>query len=496
MADCISRGPALLTASDFPDPSVIRAGDTYYMASTTMHFFPGCVILKSHDLIRWETCGHAFDSIDGLPLRRLENGENCYGKGMWAPSLRYHGGLFFLCFTSADTHTTWLYRTRDIENGPWEKQQIRGYHHDPSLFFDDDGKTYIVWGNTEIRLAELNDDLTDHREGGLERIVARSHVEPYLGYEGSHLEKVNGKYYLFTIHSLATQWRRVETCLRADRLDGEFEGGIVLNDDMGYHGMGVAQGSIVDTPDGRWFAVMFQDRGAVGRTPVLIPVTWENGMPVFGTDGKIPAEAENLCTRPGWKPKPLASGDDFMSEKPEDMWEWNHEPDPEGWKTGGGSLRLTPRKVEADLMQARNMLTMRATWPVTEAAVTVDGCALKTGDRAGLCALQANWISVFLERTEEGFTLNWQEAGKEPVNAGKWGSAAELKLRMDFRDMRDEITVLVKKDGEWTALNAEPHKVRFDLKHFSGVRVGLFCQATREEGGTAAFSDYSYEVLK
>ena len=490
------KGPALLTASDFPDPSVIRAGDTYYLASTTMHFFPGCALLKSHDLIQWEWCGHVFDSIDGLPLRRLENGENCYGKGMWAPSLRYHQGTFYLCFTSADTHTTWLYRTADIEHGPWTKQEIRGYHHDPSLFFDDDGKTYIVSGNTEIRLAELNDDLTDHREGGLSRIIARSHVEPMLGYEGSHLEKVDGRYYLFTIHSLAAEWRRVETCLRADRLDGEFSGGIVLNDDMGYHGMGVAQGGIVDTPDGRWFAVLFQDRGAVGRTPVLVPMRWENGMPVLGTDGNVPMEAENTSTRPGWKAGQLACGDDFTAEEPADMWEWNHEPDPEGWRMGNGRLRLTARNAENEMTQVRNMLTMRATWPVTEASVTVDGRELNPGDRGGICALQADWICVFIERTEDGFVLGWQEAGKEPVYAGACGETAELKLRMDFRDMRDEVTVLAKTGEEWKVLNAVPHRVRFDLKHFCGVRAGLFCQALKTAGGTAEFRKYGYAVLQ
>mgnify|MGYP002513965920 CR=1 FL=1 len=97
----------------------------------------------------------------------------------------------------------------------------------------------------------------------------------------------------------------------ADFIDGEFRGCDVLNDDMGYAYQGVAQGGIVDTPDGDWYAVLFQDRGAVGRTPVLIPVHWENDFPVFGDNGKIPERFETVSTRPGHEYSPLIQSDDF-----------------------------------------------------------------------------------------------------------------------------------------------------------------------------------------
>ena len=176
--------------------------------------------------------------------------------------------------------------------------------------FDDDDRVYIASGNKYIRLQELDADLSGPKEGGIDRIVVKDEGHPGLGYEGTHFYKINGKYYLFFIHSLRKEWKRVEACFVSDSLEGEFTGGDVLNDDMGYCNQGVAQGGIVDTPDGKWYAVLFQDRGAVGRIPVLVPIRWEEDYPVFGVDGKVPADFETVSTRPGYEYLPLVQGDD------------------------------------------------------------------------------------------------------------------------------------------------------------------------------------------
>lgn len=154
--------------------------------------------------------------------------------------------------------------------GPWKRNEIEGFYHDSSLFFDDDGRAYIVYGGTQIRITELTDDLTSPRPGGLDRIIADSGTSDYLGFEGSHFYKINGRYYLFVIHSRKDRWKRVESCYTSTTLVGEFTGGVVFEDDLGFLDQGVAQGGVVDTPDGRWFCYLFQDRGAAGRMPVLI----------------------------------------------------------------------------------------------------------------------------------------------------------------------------------------------------------------------------------
>ena len=496
----VSKGSSLLTGSDFPDPDVVRVGNTYYLVSTTMHFSPGCAILKSYDLIHWEWCGHLYDALDDTDARTLTNGQNCYGKGMWAPSLRWHDGTFYVCFAVVDKGETRIYSTADIENGPWTLSVIPGLYHDPSLFFDDDGKAYIIYGNSTIHLTELNEALTGPQPGGLDRVLVKSGETKTLGYEGSHFYKINGKYYLFTIHSLPDRWRRVESCFASDGLTGEFTGGIVFNDDQGYHGQGVAQGGVVDTPDGRWYAVFFQDRGAVGRTPVLIPMSWEKGMPVIGNDGKASKEAVNLTTNPGYLHAPLAESDAFGTPALKAMWEWNHVPDDSLWQTGNGFLSLSAGRADRELTDARDTLTVRCTYPVTEVTVRLDGSNLAVGGRAGLCALQYQWSAAALRRTEEGFLLSLL---RKPLD-GQPGEliAAEapaketviLKALFDFTDMKDTVAFFYLENGEWLPLGA-PQKVSFDLKHFAGVRAGLFHYSMETAGGEARFSDFTYRVI-
>ncbi|MBM6667572.1 glycosyl hydrolase 43 family protein, partial [Lacrimispora saccharolytica] len=197
-----------ITRLDYPDPDVIRVDDTYYMVSTTMHFMPGCEILRSYDLVNWEHVSYVYDVLDSTPAQKMEREENIYGKGMWAASLRYHKGIFYVCFVANDTGKTYLYSAPSIE-GPWKKSYIEGFYHDCSILFDDDDRVYIASGNKYIRLQELRADLSGPKEGGIDRIVVKDEGHPGLGYEGTHFYKINGKYYLFFIHSLREEWKRV-----------------------------------------------------------------------------------------------------------------------------------------------------------------------------------------------------------------------------------------------------------------------------------------------
>lgn len=97
----IGKNP--ITGLDYPDPDVIRVDDTYYMVSTTMHFVPGCEILRSYDLVHWEHLSYVYERLDSTEEQRLVGEKNCYGKGMWAASLRYHKGMYYICFVANDT---------------------------------------------------------------------------------------------------------------------------------------------------------------------------------------------------------------------------------------------------------------------------------------------------------------------------------------------------------------------------------------------------------
>ena len=220
------KGTNPILMADVPDPDVIRVGDTYYMINTTMHFMPGGEILRSYDLINWEHETYVFDTIDGTPAQKLEGDLNIYGKGMWAGTIRHHDGMFYVAFSCNDTKKTYLYRSKDIK-GPWKRNIIEGFYYDMSLLFDDD-KVYVVHGNTDIFITELNEDLTGPKEGGLARQIVKDTNAKILGYEGSHIYKIDGRYYLFLIHSLPDRWMRTEAMYSADSLEDEFTGVTVL----------------------------------------------------------------------------------------------------------------------------------------------------------------------------------------------------------------------------------------------------------------------------
>lgn len=480
-----------ITRLDYPDPDVIRVEDTYYMVSTTMHFMPGCEILRSYDLRNWEHCTYVYDVLDSSPGQKLEGDENIYGKGMWAASLRYHKGRFYVCFVANDTHKTYLYTAEQIE-GPWEKHNIEGFYHDCSLLFDEDDRVYIAYGNRDIYITELNEDLTGPKEGGLHRLAVSDSKETGLGYEGSHFYKINGKYYLFFIHSLVGIWRRVEACYMADSIDGEFTGGDIFNDDRGYCGQGIAQGGIVDTPDGNWYAVLFQDSGAVGRLPILIPMHWEENRPVFGVDGRLPESFPIESTRPGYRYKPLVDSDDFKGEL-KTCWQFNHEPD---WSLitqdrEKGTWRLRTGKICAHLTQATNTITQRMSYPGAAGEVTVDGTDLADGDYAGICALQGMYR--FFGLTRRGDKLFLVVCGPEGEDyAAEWKeNTLRLRLEADFTFMKDTVFYYIKEGWFWKKLPVTG-KVAFRLDHFTGCRFGLTVYSTKQSGGSGTFSDFVY----
>ncbi|MBQ7305641.1 MAG: family 43 glycosylhydrolase [Clostridia bacterium] len=466
--------------ADYPDLDIIRVEDTYYMCTTTMHVFPGGEILRSRDLVHWEHCAYAYETLGEHPGQRLDDGKGIYGQGMWAGSLRHHGGLFHLVFMCNDTQSAY-YFTAEKAEGPWVRHPMAGFYHDPSVLFDDDGRVYIVYGNRDIHLTELLPDLSAPKEGGLDRIIVRDDCEG-LGWEGSHLYKLNGRYYLFGIH-----WPkgslRAQGCFVADSLEGEFTGGEILC--QAFHGRndGPAQGGMVQTPQGDWYLMLFQDHGAVGRIPVLVPMAWEKDFPVVRG---IPESFE----REDIPCKPLACSDSLRAPLNE-VWQWNHEPHGELIHQDENGLRLTTDRVVEWVTQSVNTLTQRTFGPRCTVEVTVDGAAMQPGDYAGLCALQGRFGQIALTRHADGYALAVTTREDEVAQRAciPWASS-RVQLRACF-DFDTDTVRFFYHDGVWQPLG-EVHQLHYLLDHFMGVRAGLFCYATEQTGGSAVFTDFVY----
>ena len=477
-----------LTRLDYPDPDVIRVGDTYYMASTTMYFMPGCVILRSYDLINWEFVCHVYDRLEDTDRENLD-GANAYGAGMWAPTLRYHDGIFHVVFIANDTKKTYHFTAENIA-GPWKKGYIEGFYHDSSVLFDDDGRVYIMYGNRDIYVTELMPDLSGPKPNGINKLVISDDKGPHLGYEGCHLYKINGKYYAFFIHAAKDRWLRIEACFMSDRIDSGWVGGDVIRDE--FDGTtGVAQGGIVDTPDGDWYGVIFGDRGAVGRIPNLVPMTFRSdGFPKFK---KVTKKVCAKSTRPNHVYKPLYFSDSFSGDALDPAWEFNHNPDGRHWRLDGG---LVIDSLHAKSFEyAKNTLTQRALWPACSAEVTVDGSKLSEGGFAGIAALQYRYGALGISKGKHGYSvvLKLRDDGEEYIAACEPldGATARLKVSYQFGAGKDFAEFFVYSGGAWKRLGKE-HRMTFDLRHFTGCRFGLFCYSEGGEIGSAKFNEFKY----
>lgn len=500
--------------ADVPDCSVIRVGDTYYMSSTTMHMNPGLPIMKSKDLVNWRIVNYAYDILGDKNALALRDRKGEYGRGSWASSLRYHNGTFYVTTFSGTTGKTYVFRTKDIEKGPWALATFEPALHDHSLFFDDDGRVYMTHGGGNIRLIELTADVSGIKPGGANQVIipdASLVAGPNVGLpaEGSQIHKINGKYYLFAI-TWPKQGMRTELVFRADKITGPYEGRVALRD------QGVAQGSIIDTPQGKWYAFLFQDHGAVGRTPFLVPVKWEDGWPVMGVDGKVPQVVDIPAGNGGMDgivvsdefERPAALLADLKKAGSENeynrsafplQWQWNHNPDNQFWSLTQrpGWLRLTTGRVDASLVEARNTLTQRTYGPECSGSIAVDVSNMKDGDVAGLAAFQKNYgfIGVKMSGNAKTIAMVSAESGS-PVEAESIPLEQKtvcLKIEMDFRNRADNARFLYSLDGTGWKPIGKALKMAYTLPHFMGYRFALFNFATKAAGGSADFEYFRVE---
>jgi len=474
--------------ADVPDVSVIRVGDTYYMSSTTMHMSPGLPIMKSTDLVNWALVRYAYDTLADNDALNLENGRDAYGRGSWASSLRFHDGYFYVSTFSASSGKTHLFKTRDIEGGDWQETAFEPDLHDHSLFFED-GRTYMVYGSGDIRLVELEADLSGIKAGGVNQVIildaSRIAAEDImLPAEGSQLHKINGKYYLMTI-TWPKDGMRTVLVHRADRLTGPYEGRVALQ----YQG--IAQGGLVDTPDGEWYALLFGDRGAVGRIPYLVPVTWRDGWPVLGVDGEVP-DTPGIPLR-NHNVAGIVASDEFGRRQLPLAWQWNHNPDGEHWSLSArpGYLRLTNGRVDEGLLQTRNTLTQRTFGPESSAYTRLELSGMRDGDVAGLGLLQKHFGYVGVRQSDGKRSLEMVRVGSAspPASIPLQQEQVYLKVHCDFRTRNDRAQFYYSLDGQKWAPLGEPLEMRYTLPHFMGYRFALFNFATEAPGG---YVDFDY----
>jgi beta-xylosidase len=316
-----------------------------------------------------------------------------------------------------------------------------------------------------------------------------------LRAEGSQLLKVNGTYYLFNI-TWPRGGMRTVVVHRADKLTGPWEGRLGLQD------KGVAQGSIIDTPGGEWYAYLFRDFGAVGRIPYLVPMKWEDGWPVLGVDGKVPDTLDNLPANKSLIPGIVAS-DEFDRNRATRHCPWSGNgitirTTPSGRSPSRpGFLRLTTGRVDSDFLSARNTLTQRTFGPESAATTAVDISQHEGWRRCRAALLQRDYGLVGV-KAEDGanFIVMVNAPKSSPTEVERvplHQNIVFLKAECDFKDRADRARFFYSLDGEsWTAIGNEL-RMNYTLPHFMGYRFGLFNYATKAAGG---FADFDYFRLE
>ncbi len=481
---------------DMPDIDIIRENGYFYMVSTTMFFMPGGPILRSKDLKNWEIVSYIFDKIADNDIYALKNGKNAYGSGQWATSLVKHNGMFYAAFASNDMKKTYIYFTDDIEKSFWDRTELDGVYHDMSFLFWQ-GHSYFVYGNGDIRIIELEDDLKSIKAGGLNKLLLSTPKDGImLRCEGCRAYVKDGFIYLCFI-----EWpkegegnsRRREICYRSTSLEGPFERKVIFDDDMGYRNCGIAQGVLIDAGD-KWLSMLFQDHGAVGRIPYLLPMSWQDGWPVIGVDGKAPCEFEIEVAEA--KTAPLVISDSFnhSENKLPLQFQWNHNPIDEAWSftERPGYLRLKNNQVCDGLLTARNTLTERTVTPKSVYTIEGDFSNLKDGDYAGLAAFMGEYGQVGVAKDDGQlylFMTSKSEGEKRvPVSDVPNFDASRVFLRIVFDFVGDDKAYFYySADGESFVSIGEALKMQYTLDLFVGYRIGIFSYATKELDGMVDF---------
>jgi beta-xylosidase len=414
------RNPVL--AADYSDPDVTRVGDDFYLTASSFTNVPGLPILHSRDLVNWTLIGHA--------LPRLQPGAHFAiprrGGGVWAPAIRHHNGKFYIYYPDPDFGVFVI--TASDPRGPWSEPVLvdssRGVI-DPSPFWDEDGKAWLVVAyarsragfNNVLKLKPMSPDgmrLLDEGNviidgNALPLARTTNGPMPWAPIEGPKLYKREGWYYIFApAGGVKMGW---QTVFRSRNIAGPYEYRNVL--DQGKTEInGPHQGAWVTTAQGESWFVHFQDTDTFGRRVHLQPMTWKRGWPVIGTDTNDDGIGEPVSTYR--KPKvrqavPVAVPmmNDEFTQQLSLAWQWHANPQ-DDWmdlSAAPGFLRLKSISGPASLYEMGNVLTQKFPAPSFVAGTKLRFAPLREGERAGLAVVGTHYGWIGLRKDADAVRL-------------------------------------------------------------------------------------------
>ena len=486
---CSDNGDGTFTnpviQADFPDPDVQKVGDTYYMVSTTMHNFPGCTLLKSKDLVNWEYCSNPLAKMSSNSEYNLEDGKNIYSKGAWANSLMYKNGKFYILFNAfgnGDDAGGYLLSATDAE-GPWTMTRLSRGYYDPGMMTDDDGTTYVVCGNKNLSVIQLDDNFAPVKEVAVDG--------GFDGLEGSHFFKKDGYYY---IYSTCCAWPATQWCFRSKNVFGPYEKKEVFNSDD------IHQGAMIQTQSNEWWTMLMRDCGAFGRMPYLLPVNWNDNWPVIGNNGTDAGTYTKPNVGVNYDRKYLPTNDNFKNYLLGSQWQWNHNSDNSKWSLleNPGRLRLYTASVTDSLQKSRNMLTQRIfgyrdnTKP-SYGTIRMNVSNMHDGDMAGIAVFQDPYAYIAINKQGSAFNIIQSNTADKNVYSNPIICDSVIYLRAVANIATSKASFYYSLDDVTYTKFGQDLDMKYNLSVFVGNRFGIFNYATKELGGNVDVDWFSTE---
>ncbi len=495
--------------ADYSDPDVIRVENDYYMTASSFSSIPGLPILHSKDLVNWELIGHA---LDKYPVKEFDRPQ--HGKGVWAPSIRYHNHYFYIYWGDPD-NGVFMVRTKNIR-GPWEEPVLvlpgNGII-DPCPFWDDDGQAYLVhaWAASRagikslLTIRKMNSDGTEVEDEGKHIFDGHDH-HPTI--EGPKLYKRNGYYYILApAGGVKTGW---QAALRSKDIFGPYEDKIVL--EQGSTAInGPHQGGWVDTPAGNSWFIHFQDRDAYGRIVHLQPMTWEDNWPEIGSFNEAickfePVKTHNKPAAPGAMPVmgPLTD-DEFNSDTLGLQWQWQANPKMT-WHTLSTQteyLRLFSHPLPEDavnLRDAGNVLLQKFPAPDFIATTKMTLTPMGRETRAGLTIMGYSYACLTLSLKDDQLVItqsvciDGHKGNSEEVieEAAVASNTVYLRVQVSGPDAQCQFSYSLD-DKKYSIIGksftAEPNR-------WIGAKVGIFCDRIRSKSHHGGYADFDWFRIK
>lgn len=407
------RNPVL--HADYSDPDVCAVGEDYFLTASSFNCTPGLPILHSKDLVNWKIVNYALKKVEPVEYYN----EARHGKGVWAPSIRFHEGMYYIYWGDPD-FGIFMVKTRD-PYGEWDKPVLvkagKGMI-DPCPLWDDDGRVYLAhaWAgsrakfNSVLTVCEMNKEGTAVISDPVLVFDGNDGVNHTI--EGAKFYKRNGFYYLFApAGGVVSGWQLV---MRSKDVYGPYEARIVMaqgkTDINGPH-----QGGWVDTPAGESWFLHFQDKGAYGRVLHLNPMKWVNDWPVIGVDkdgdgcGDPVSRYRKPKTDKTYPIETPVESDEFDTRKLGLQWEWHaNYQDVFGFTTNMGYARIYGHELSPhfkNFWEVPNLLMQKFPAEEFTATAKLKVSAKDDGQLSGLIIMGWDYSWIGVEKQGEKFLL-------------------------------------------------------------------------------------------